>query len=98
MADDVSSIGRELNKAHELAERLYQLQKEKADTMLAQLTYHGETLNQMKTDVALIKTNTDGLPARVLSLENLKFRVVAYAFAGMFLLWALQYLTPYLKK
>ena len=82
---DQNLVSGEFDKAHDLAERLYDMQKEQADAALKQLTYHGETLNAMKTDVAVIKMNTDGLPARVLSLENMRFKLAAIVAAILFL-------------
>ena len=94
---DPTILSGEFHKAHDLAERLYEMQKEQADRMLAQLTYHGETLNTMKTDITVIKANTDGLPARVLMLENLRYKAMAFVAASMFFMWIIQAVVSYFK-
>ena len=94
---DPNMVSGEFNAAHALAERLYTLQKEQADMMLKQLMYHGETLNTMKTDVTVIKANTDGLPARVLVLENLRYKAMAIVAAVLFIMGVANFVMGYFK-
>ena len=44
-------------KAHDLAERLYNMQRTQADHTLAVLTAHGDVLNTMAIDLAVVKAD-----------------------------------------
>ena len=59
MADNVAL---EMHEAHVQAERLYSLQKEQSDTMMAEIRDHGVTLTALVTDVAVIKERVSELP------------------------------------
>jgi hypothetical protein len=76
--------------AHVNAERLYNLQADQSKAVLASVASMQIVVTSTATDVAVIKVQTEGLPARVQSLENLRFKLMAFVAAVLFLLWAVQ--------
>ena len=79
--------------AHDLAERLYNLQKDQADRMLDMLTEPGKTLNSLKTDVEVVKEQTKEVPAlkeRIATLEQFKWRIVGWVAGAFIVAWALE--------
>jgi uncharacterized coiled-coil protein SlyX len=79
MADPASI---EFGRAHDLAERLYELQAAQATQVLDGVHLLNTSVNELKTTVALIQSHTAGLPDRVLALENLRYKgmsIIAFA-------------------
>ena len=85
------------DKAHDLAERLYALQAAQTNKMMKELEDLSVTLTTMKIDVALVKTYTEGLPARVLALENLRYKTAAFVAFALLVFWGFDHLAPFFK-
>ena|ERR1035437_2790522 len=84
------------NQAHALAERLYDLQKDQADNMLALLKDHGTTLTNLSMDVAVIKEQTKEVPSlkdRIALLEQFKWKITGWVAAAFVLAWLAEH-TP----
>jgi hypothetical protein len=82
--------GNEFVKSRDLAERLYELQTQQTTQLMQGQTALAASMSDVKTSVALIQSNTKGLPERVLALENLRYKAMALVAAGLFILWAIQ--------
>jgi hypothetical protein len=82
--------------AHDLAERLYNLQKDQADRMLDMLTNQGRTLGELVTDMAVVKEQTKEVPTlkeRIATLEQFKWKIAGWVSAAFILAWALDHMS-----
>ena len=93
MAD--AAVG--FDKAHELAERLYEMQTKQADQILQGVNTLTASVSTIQTDVVLVKHQMSGIPERVLALENLRYKAMAFVAAVLFLLWAVQTAISFFK-
>ena len=80
--------------AHDLAERLYNLQKDQADRMLDMLTQQGTTLGALVTDMAVVKEQTKEVPTlkeRIATLEQFKWKIVGWVAGAFIVAWAIEH-------
>lgn len=95
--EDSETTNSEFLKARDLAERLYELQSKQADSLLTSVNTLMSNQAAMQTDVAVIKTQTAGLPERVQALENLRYKIIAILAAILLLMWVYDHIIPILS-
>jgi hypothetical protein len=97
MSTNMENQAKSFTKAHNLAERLYEMQSNQMRQVIAGVEALGKDMTFVKTDVALIKLQTADLPKRVLALENLRFKAAAFIAAILFIMWVVQVAPTFLK-